>query len=74
MSKKPQTIFIVCARWSSRASFADEIQESPTYESGMALRFARIKTIREDKSVHDVTTYERLKEMFEEQFKVKARL
>ncbi len=27
----------------------DEIQESPTYESGLALRFARIKNIRHDK-------------------------
>ena len=52
---------------------ASEIQESPTYESGYALRFARIKRIRDDKSPKDATTLEELKRMYESQFKFKAR-
>ena len=52
---------------------AAEIQDSPTYESGMALRFARIKKIRYDKSVKDATTLLELRQMYERQFRYKAR-
>jgi DNA ligase-1 len=52
---------------------ASEIQESPTYESGMALRFARISRIRDDKGPMDTTTLKELKELYEKQFQFKAR-
>ncbi|MFW9861949.1 MAG: ATP-dependent DNA ligase [Candidatus Thorarchaeota archaeon] len=51
---------------------ADEIQESPTYKSGMALRFARIVNIRYDKSPTDATTLDQLKTIYADQFKYKA--
>lgn len=52
---------------------ASEIQESPTYETGLALRFARIKRIREDKNPQDSMTLAELREVFEQQFRFKAR-
>lgn len=52
---------------------ASEIQESPTYESGLALRFARISRIREDKGAQDVMTLNELEEVYEQQFRFKAR-
>lgn len=53
---------------------ASEIQESPTYKSGMALRFARIVRIRDDKVPSEATTLEELQNLFERQFRYKARL
>ncbi len=38
-----------------------DIQRSPHYDSGFALRFARIRRMREDKGVEDIDTLERLK-------------
>jgi DNA ligase-1 len=52
----------------------NEIQRSPHYPSGFALRFARIKRIREDKSPEEADTLERLRELYERQFRYKARL
>jgi DNA ligase-1 len=52
---------------------ASEIQESPTYESGLALRFARIISVRPDKSPGDATTLEELRGFYEKQFRFKAR-
>jgi len=52
---------------------SSEIQESPTYDSGLALRFARIKRIRDDKGSQDAMTLQELKEVFEKQFRFKAR-
>jgi DNA ligase-1 len=51
----------------------NEIQKSPTYPSGYALRFARIKRIRDDKSPEDVDSLERVRELYERQFKFKAK-
>lgn len=34
----------------------EEIQQSPTYSSGYALRFPRVKGLREDKGVKDIST------------------
>lgn len=52
----------------------DEIQKSPKYESGFALRFARINRIRWDKDPQDADTIEKVKKIYHEQFKYKAKL
>ena len=52
---------------------ASEIQRSPTYESGLALRFARIGGIREEKSPKDATTLSEIEKVFQNQFRFKAR-
>lgn len=41
----------------------EEIQKSPTYESGYALRFPRLVRIRYDKGVDDIDTIKRLEEL-----------
>jgi len=51
----------------------NEIQRSPHYPSGFALRFARIVRIREDKGPGDADTYARLKELYAKQFERKGR-
>jgi len=38
------------------------IQKSPTYSSGYALRFPRIKGLREDRGVNDIATIEEVRE------------
>lgn len=52
----------------------DEIQRSPKYKSGFALRFARISRIRWDKNPEDADTLDKVKKIYREQFKQKARL
>jgi DNA ligase 1 len=49
----------------------DSIQRSERHDSGYALRFPRIKAIREDKGAADIDTLARVKEIYEGQ-KVKA--
>jgi DNA ligase-1 len=44
-----------------------EIQKSPNYESGFALRFPRLIRIRDDKSPEDADTIQRVKELFKSQ-------
>jgi DNA ligase-1 len=51
----------------------NEIQRSPHYPSGFALRFARIVRIRDDKGPDDVDTYARLKDLYTKQFERKGR-
>src|SRR2546425_1020209 len=51
----------------------NEIQRSPHYPSGFALRFARIVRIRDDKGPEDVDTYTRLKQLYAKQFERKGR-
>jgi len=51
----------------------NEIQTSPRYECGMALRFARITRIREDKTPQEADTIQRVKEIYEKQFLKKGR-
>jgi DNA ligase-1 len=46
----------------------NEIQKSPTYPSGLALRFARIARIREDKAPAQATTLEELRMLYARQF------
>ncbi|MFW9831886.1 MAG: ATP-dependent DNA ligase [Candidatus Thorarchaeota archaeon] len=50
----------------------DEIQRSPTYKSGMALRFARIKRLRYDKNPAEADTIQRVQALFDSQFSRKA--
>jgi DNA ligase-1 len=50
----------------------NEIQRSPHYPSGFALRFARISRVRDDKGPGDADTYERLQALYEGQFERKG--
>ncbi len=52
----------------------NEIQKSPHYDSGFALRFARITRIRDDMSPEDVDTLDRLNALYAGQFERKGRL
>ncbi len=52
---KPEVVFEVAF---------EEIQKSTNYESGYALRFPRLVNIRDDKSVEDVETIERIEAMY----------
>jgi DNA ligase-1 len=49
----------------------NEIQKSPNYASGFALRFPRIVRIRDDKGPDDAETLERLDALYRLQFKLK---
>ena len=51
----------------------NEIQKSPKYESGMALRFARIIRIRDDKTPEEADTIETVRKIYESQFERKAK-
>jgi len=51
----------------------NEIQKSPTYRSGLALRFARISRVREDKGPGQATTLAELRRLYEAQFHRKGR-
>ncbi len=51
----------------------NEIQKSPQYSSGVALRFARITRIRDDKGPAQVTTLAELQSLYERQFTYKSR-
>ena len=52
----------------------NEIQKSPKYKCGMALRFARITRIRDDKSPEEADTIQRVRKIYEKQFEKKARI
>ncbi len=45
-----------------------EIQRSPKYESGYALRFPRFVRLRDDKDVEEADTIERVEQLFKSQF------
>jgi DNA ligase-1 len=51
----------------------NEIQRSPHYASGYALRFARITRIREDKDPADADTLGKVEELYARQFRYKDR-
>jgi DNA ligase-1 len=51
----------------------NEIQRSPNYKSRMALRFARITRVRDDKSADQADTIQRVRDIYEKQFKKKGR-
>jgi len=50
------------------------VQKSPHYDSGFALRFARIKRIRKDKKPQEADTIDRLLEIYELQLRRKGGL
>jgi len=51
----------------------NEIQKSPKYKCGMALRFARINRLREEKTSEEADTVQRVREIYEKQFLKKGR-
>ena len=51
----------------------NEIQKSPKYRCGMALRFARITRIRDGKGPGEADTIERVRKIYEKQFERKAK-
>jgi DNA ligase-1 len=51
----------------------NEVQKSPTYDCQMALRFARITRVRDDKSPEQADTIQRIREIYESQFSKKGR-
>ena len=51
----------------------NEIQKSPTYASGLALRFARIARVRDDKGPGQATTLAELRALYDAQFHRKGR-
>jgi DNA ligase 1 len=51
----------------------NEIQKSPTYASGLALRFARIARIRDDKGPAQATTLAELRALYTRQFETKGK-
>jgi DNA ligase 1 len=46
-----------------------EIQKSPKYESGFALRFPRVMKVREDKGPDDIDTVNRIEELYNSQYR-----
>jgi DNA ligase-1 len=52
----------------------NEIQKSSQYKSGLALRFARIHRLREDKTIAEADTIQTLRYIYERQFEYKGRL
>jgi DNA ligase-1 len=50
----------------------DEIQRSPHYKSGFALRFARITRIRDDKNPDQVDSLQRMRALYDQQFSRKG--
>ncbi len=51
----------------------NEIQKSRKYKYGMALRFARIKRVRDDKTSKDADTIQKVKEIYDRQFARKGK-
>ena len=52
----------------------NEIQKSPKYKSQMALRFARISRIRDDKTPEEADTIDKVREIYERQFRNKRQI
>ena len=53
--------------------YAEEITKSPTYPLGLGLRFPKVKTIRNDKDVKDVSTFKDVEELYNSQPSVKQK-
>ncbi|MEM1551285.1 MAG: ATP-dependent DNA ligase [Candidatus Bathyarchaeia archaeon] len=52
----------------------NEIQKSPKYKCGMALRFARITRLRDDKTPEEADTIQRVREIYQKQFLKKGNI
>jgi DNA ligase-1 len=52
----------------------NEVQRSPHYKSGFALRFARITRIRDDKGPQDAESLDHIRTLYKKQFRVKDQL
>ena len=50
----------------------NEIQKSPKYECGMALRFARITRVRGDKTAEEADAIQKVREIYQKQYEKKA--
>ena len=71
--KTKETDYVVYVKPSIVAEVAyNEIQRSPHYKSGYALRFARITRFREDKRPEEADTLQRLSRLYQDQFRFKA--
>ncbi|MEM4733191.1 MAG: ATP-dependent DNA ligase [Candidatus Bathyarchaeia archaeon] len=69
--KEPNRVFVL-PRIVVEVTY-NEIQKSPKYKSGMALRFARISRIREEKTAEEADTIEKVKGIYEQQFAKKGK-
>ena len=56
-----------CGRSSWRRSRSRDVQESPRYPAGLALRFARVKRYRADKPAAEADTLQTVRAIFERQ-------
>src|SRR5262249_33570889 len=73
-SKSVEEPWMVHVRPTVLVEAADnEIQRSPRYESGFALRFARIARLRDDQEPAEADTYERLNELYPTPFERKGK-
>jgi DNA ligase 1 len=52
----------------------NEIQRSPHYKSGFALRFARITRFRDDKDPESSDSIQRVRDLYKQQFETKGKL
>jgi DNA ligase-1 len=52
----------------------DSIQKSNRHDSGFALRFPRIKNIREDKKVSDIDSLQKVKQIYEKQTYIMSKI
>jgi DNA ligase-1 len=51
----------------------DSIQKSNRHDSGFALRFPRIKNIREDKNVSDIDSLQKINQIYEKQVHIMSK-
>ena len=51
----------------------DSIQKSSRHDSGFALRFPRIKNVREDKNVSDIDSLQKVEQIYEKQIHIISR-
>ena len=74
-SKTRETDYTVYVKPSIVVEVAfNEIQRSPHYKSGFALRFARITRFRDDKRPEDADSLQRLSQLYQDQFRFKSSL
>jgi DNA ligase-1 len=71
--KTKETDYTVYVKPSTVVEVAfNEIQHSPHYRSGFALRFARITRFRDDKRPQDTDTLQRVSQLYQNQFRFKS--